>query len=486
MKEKLAGLININDPLDLFSRISMAAFCILLIDCAVTGGGHWFLIGPLSFRMLFGLIAILFSLPAFFMRFREIIKSPIIISFVVFFLYLVFCAFIGILNNNRMDVLRSDLFGFSWLFLVPVAMVVITSQKRLELVFKCLVLSSVLQALMITAINLYCLFNPQYSQEIFDVFIQTQMGYAETISDNLFRIFTKSSPYLIVSVICMIYLQIRSAKFNWFYAVGSGLCLGGLLLTFTRSIYGAMVGIILAVILYFFFTKEYRKRLLQHIAFGFLAALVIIMLQQVISGVNYVHFAISRALSLDVVTEEMIDEGKATVQQVEKQQYIEVTKNSDDFRNMTMQQLKAMISERPVFGHGLGASISYREDGLVEYFYHDNINKTGIVGLALYLLPIGLILLTFFRVLIIKQNQMILLGIVGVCGLFAFLVSSYFNPYMNAALGISCYAVALGCFHRISCEIRDNKQSTHEVAEVTMGERAFEQIAIEATERADK
>ncbi len=46
-----------------------------------------------------------------------------------------------------------------------------------------------------------------------------------------------------------------------------------------------------------------------------------------------------------------------------------------------------MISNNPIFGNGLGASINSREDGLVEYFYYDILNKMGVVGVVLFFLP---------------------------------------------------------------------------------------------------
>ena len=32
------------------------------------------------------------------------------------------------------------------------------------------------------------------------------------------------------------------------------------------------------------------------------------------------------------------------------------------------------------------------------------------------------------------------------CGLVVFLLATYFNPYMNAVLGISFYSITVGCF----------------------------------------
>lgn len=426
------------------SRVSFIALCILLIDCAISGGGHWFWIGTLSFRMIFGLIAALCALPSIFIRLRTWIKNPVIISFVLFIFYLAISAYIGISKGNRTDVIGSDLAGFAWLFIIPVAMAVITTRKRIDTVVKCVIIGAVVQALMVIVINLFSLFNHDYAQPMFDKFMEMQMGFAEPITQNLFRIFTKSSPFMIMGIIGLFYLQTRSERFNWAYIIMSGLCLNALLITFTRSIYGsAFIALILTIILFLVFCKESRKKLVMHIIFVSIATVVFVLAQQFASGENYIKFAVSRALSIDVVSEEQIDAGEVTESELNRQKYIMVTADSDDLRKDTRQELVAMIKQSPVFGNGLGAAIDCRENGLVEYFYHDLINKMGILGLVIYFFPIGYLLIFSFVKWRELEKDHKLQSILFFCGLSAFLFASYYNPYMNAVLGISCYAICI-------------------------------------------
>ena len=105
-----------------------------------------------------------------------------------------------------------------------------------------------------------------------------------------------------------------------------------------------------------------------------------------------------------------------------------------------------MIKKNPVFGNGLGAAITSRKGGLVEYFYHDILNKTGVLGLLLYFFPIGYMACSFIRKGRRGDTGKTLLNIVWLSGLGVFLLVTYFNPYMNSSLGICCYSIAIACF----------------------------------------
>ena len=119
---------------------------------------------------------------------------------------------------------------------------------------------------------------------------------------------------------------------------------------------------------------------------------------------------------------------------------------SDEVRTKTLGEMNGYIGENPVLGHGLGKAITCRENGLSEYFYHDLVVKTGIIGLVLYLLPIlwmGLALLGKTG-----REQKLLLGS-WMAILLGFLAFSYYNPYMNASLGILFYCSIIGIFSNL-------------------------------------
>jgi hypothetical protein len=122
-----------------------------------------------------------------------------------------------------------------------------------------------------------------------------------------------------------------------------------------------------------------------------------------------------------------------------QQDYIQITQESDRLREKTQDELIQIIKKNPVFGSGLGASAPCRENGLDEYFYFDILARMGIIGLVLYLLPFGYILYVCVR----NKTKLASFtdGSSTICGMVGFWAVTWFNPWMNAVLGIACYAL---------------------------------------------
>lgn len=121
--------------------------------------------------------------------------------------------------------------------------------------------------------------------------------------------------------------------------------------------------------------------------------------------------------------------------------YIEVTEKSDQLRQETKDSLNVYIQRSPIIGCGLGASAANRDKGVDEYFYLDMLARTGVVGLLLYMLPFGYVVAWCLRrrELLRECPE----GAAVVCGLCTFWIVTWFNPWMNAVLGIAWYAVTL-------------------------------------------
>ena len=121
-----------------------------------------------------------------------------------------------------------------------------------------------------------------------------------------------------------------------------------------------------------------------------------------------------------------------------------MTAKSDKVREKTLTELETYIHEAPLVGHGLGKAITCRYNGLSEYFYHELIMKTGVIGLVLYLLPVLCMLVALVDKRLGKPDRMMLGSWLAV--LLGFMSFSYYNPYMNAALGILFYCCTVGVF----------------------------------------
>lgn len=109
---------------------------------------------------------------------------------------------------------------------------------------------------------------------------------------------------------------------------------------------------------------------------------------------------------------------------------------------MTVEEYKKYIRRNPLFGNGLGVYLECREDGYGEYFYLDMISKMGIVGLICFLAPMLNCLFYIVNGIRKGEKEVIMLGIwiVPLLGLMGY---SYFNPYMNAALGVLFYSAVI-------------------------------------------
>ncbi len=122
-----------------------------------------------------------------------------------------------------------------------------------------------------------------------------------------------------------------------------------------------------------------------------------------------------------------------------QQNYITETEESDTLRAITKQELMNLIAKSPIIGNGLGACSETR-NGPDEYFYYDMLARMGILGLLLYVAPficIGIYMLRKKSLIPYNMNSIAL-----ICGMFGFWAITWFNPWMNAALGIAVYSLS--------------------------------------------
>ncbi len=475
--ERLKTFQNSN-IIDKLNAISFIFFCMVAIDCSLTGGGHWLMVGPISFRMILGFLAATIAVPSIIRKIPQWYKDPILISLLLFVIYLAICAYIGLKKGNPRGLLLSDIKGFAWLFLVPIAVAVINNRERLTILMRCLIGTAVIQALMILAFNAAFVLD----NKVYDIFYRTwmniQLATIDQISATTYRFFFNSAPYMVVGILSMVYFQVRAKKFHTLYVVGAGLCLMALMMTFTRSIYGAsFISIAVALILSFLCCAQQRKRLIGQITIAVAVVVVLTAFQYIVLGCNSAQFALARTFSIEIGEESgsreqgeairhevlgageqdeaMIPETHGVGEQDEQvlqemiyqqQLYIKDTQNSDITREVILRELREMARNSPVFGNGLGAAIASREDGYVEYFYQDIVNKAGYLGLLLYYFPIGYVIFSIARKWKNSDADQKLLNIIWISGITVFLVATYFNPYMNSSLGICCYSIAIACF----------------------------------------
>ena len=434
------------------SQLSFGVLCLFLLECSITGGGRYWEAGPVSIRILLGGLAAVLALPELFRHLGAYLKKPSIWLTLIFVAWLAFCAWLGIRSNNRMDVLITDVKGFMWLFLIPVFVAVVRSRDRLRTLLSWVLAGALIQAALILAVNAAVVLSDN-PEPLCRWLTARSIGLVDIVSNKLVRVFFKSSPYMIVGCVVVLFRQARAPKLRWRYVLAVSLLLCALLLSFTRSLYGALgLTAVLSITAVLILCPAGRKRVLAFLLAAVVCFGVLVTVQEFVLEGSYLSFAVSRTIGQEVPTSwasqlrgrirgDISDDKPNDAEMDRQRSYIEVTEKSDQFRQETQDGLKDCIRRSPIIGCGLGAAAASRDSGVDEYFYLDMLARTGIVGLVLYILPFGYVVLWCLRRRSLLRECPE--GAAVVCGLCTFWVVTWFNPWMNAVLGIAWYAVTL-------------------------------------------
>ena len=434
------------------SQLSFGVLCLFLLECSITGGGRYWEVGPVSVRILLGGLAAVLALPELFRHLGAYLKKPSIWLTLIFVAWLAFCAWLGIRSNNRMDVLITDVKGFMWLFLIPVFVAVVRSRDRLRTLLSWVLAGAVIQAALILAVNAAVVLSDN-PEPLCRWLTAHSIGLVDIVSNKLVRVFFKSSPYMIVGCVVVLFCQARAPKLRWRYVLAVALLFNALLLSYTRSLYGALgLTALISIVAVLILCPAGRKRVLAFLLAAVVCFGVLVTVQEFVLEGSYLSFAVSRTIGQEVPTSwasqlrgrirgDISDDKPNDAEMDRQHSYIEVTEKSDQFRQETQDGLKDCIRRSPIIGCGLGAAAASRDSGVDEYFYLDMLARTGIVGLVLYMLPFGYVVLWCLRRRSLLRECPE--GAAVVCGLCTFWVVTWFNPWMNAVLGIAWYAVTL-------------------------------------------
>lgn len=434
------------------SQLSFGVLCLFLLECSITGGGRYWEVGPVSVRILLGGLAAVLALPELFRHLGAYLKKPSIWLTLIFVAWLAFCAWLGIRSNNRMDVLITDVKGFMWLFLIPVFVAVVRSRDRLRTLLSWVLAGAVIQAALILAVNAAVVLSDN-PEPLCRWLTAHSIGLVDIVSNKLVRVFFKSSPYMIVGCVAVLFRQARAPKLRWRYVLAVALLFNALLLSYTRSLYGALgLTALISIVAVLILCPAGRKRVLAFLLAAVVCFGVLVTVQEFVLEGSYLSFAVSRTIGQEVPTSwasqlrgrirgDISDDKPNDAEMDRQRSYIEVTEKSDQFRQETQDGLKDCIRRSPIIGCGLGAAAASRDSGVDEYFYLDMLARTGIVGLLLYMLPFGYVVLWCLRRRSLLRECPE--GAAVVCGLCTFWIVTWFNPWMNAVLGIAWYAVTL-------------------------------------------
>lgn len=445
-------------------KLSFACLCALMADCCIFGAGRVVMVGPLSIRMLLFGLTIITAVPSMLRQWRSLLTNKILWAFAVWLAWLAISAVAGMIRGNSIYVMITDLKGFAYFAILPAVVCLIPDRARTHTLMKVMMYASgVLGVVMLVHFALY-LWAPKTFMVLYEWGISRNFSAIARITATMPRLFFYSTNYLLVGCAFATYFQVIHQKLRLDMSLLTGINLVCLLMSYTRSVYLAVgVAIVVLVLGFFcFMGRTQAKRFWTHICLSVVAFCLVLSAFGIATKTEYISYALTRTLlSFEVpaveapvpeATEDVeieITEPTEPIKPVdpETQAYQEATIASDQLRGNIQAELLKLIRKSPVIGNGLGAAIEWR--AVNEYFFLDLTAKTGVIGLILYFCP----LLTA-AVLVLKKGKENGEGkfrsAAWVSVLLGFMAFSYFNPYMNAALGVLFYSCTLAAVNAAS------------------------------------
>ena len=427
-------------------KLAMIFLCIVMFDACIFGSGEIIHIGPVGFRQILLLLLGFCCIPLLIVKFKEIIKNRFIWLLLVFAVWLIFQAIRGFLNHNPL--MYIDFSGYIYYIFIPLALIVVDSQKKAETLMRIMIVASFALSLIVIAhLVIYLIDSGIYNKLAtwgFDVYF-SRIGF---ISSKIPRLYMLSGLYMIAGCAFSIYFVVTNniKRFKWIYYVTPALCLFATLLSYTRSVFLAFFVAAILIIGYYTFklSKEGRKKLFVHIGSFSVLCIVIALSFSLIVGTNYIGYAVSRsAVSIDNNSSSNGNSDGSSDSDKEKEEiedYNKITFESDNIRRITVQETIEQIKKSPIIGHGLGFTVPSRMGN--EYTYIDIFMKMGIIGLILFLLPMVLIVVKIFKT---NSDEVFAkdLKIIWFAFLLGILAYSIFNPYITSSLGLFVLGITM-------------------------------------------
>lgn len=448
-------------------KLAWVLFCVLMADVCIFGAGKLVSVGPLSFRMILLGLTLLVSLPVILKNLLPMVKSKYTWFVAGFGVWLVVTTVIGILNHNRMSLLITDWKGFLYFAIFPAAICLIRDKQRAQTLTKVMMYAAGVMSLLHIACILCYLWFPELLDKINVYTKSVHFFYVSyKIDDVNVRVNFLSLVCQLFGCAFSIYYQIGETKLwrRCVYVAITALCLFGIWLSYTRSIYlaTAVAALGALVILFVCAKKEQRKKIFAHLCASIVLFFTIITVFHIATGTNYFLYGLSRAvpgLDLNASASSLMVEAHAEAiaetlppaPEAGQDGFHTSTMLSDQLRTLTVNDLSHLIKTSPVWGHGLGTEIPSRPDGLNEYFFLDLTAKTGFVGLILYLAPFALMVWWAVKNFRDRNEDFAFYGLWLVV-ILGFIIYSYFTPCMNSSVGIMCYCCAMAVFQQASAE----------------------------------
>lgn len=478
-----------------FERASYYFMLVLYFECAIGSSGRWLDFGYISLRMILFTGAFIFSLPMVLKSLKLLFQDRIVLTNMVFFLYVVFNSVLGFIYQNNPDFVRSDLTGLLFIVVLPGLVCTFNTRVKIETIIKTIVIGSTVLAVIILLLHyLSPLLNVD---EIDDYLTSYDIGFMGILGQDIYRIFFRSSIFNSASIFLLFYLFSfeDNKKKRFLYTAGIVLNSYAVLLCYTRAIW---IGVFLSLIAFLIMAKSYYKQILKafvQIAIGFsillLTSYVIygnfgVVTQgigRIYNSANIIPDAkVAGSGNQDVAKISSEDIDQSSEQPQSEPSETQLVKNNNENQKKTDEtlttdkqaadnektgangmsgsenaQYKAdmlrvesiklsfkLFTQKPIFGQGLGKNLDgLRNDGKTEFTYLDLLMKLGVVGMAIYMIPFVLLAVQYFRFRKKSTQRGKLLADTSMAALLLVLIVSIFNPYVTNPLGLSIYCLAI-------------------------------------------
>ena len=427
--------------------------CLLTADIALSGAGRYITIGWFSPRILLTILTLICGLPLFLAEFKKHIKNPAVILLLIFYLYIAMEAVRGRAAGNPPPVWRSDLMGFAWMGLFPLTLGIIRSREDLQRVLRFLIAGASVQACLYFIFNIvFAGIAPQALPSFIERVWEAQWGSILHVEYNAVRTFGRSSLYMLVACLLLLGRIMKDEKINRGAAALFVLNFTALFYTYTRSLYLTVFASLLLAAVWMACCHGLKRLLLRMLLLAGCFLAVVLFFDVTLRQGSF-QYAVARCFHRDLHALLPLPKTWEDKEQVDMS---DITANSDNTRSNLLAELDERIAASPLIGHGLGATTSYIE-GQSEYFYHDMLMRCGVIGLALFAAPFGYILYMFVKGkgLSGRDSEKGLM----IIALIAFWIATYFNPWMNAAMGLTWYSLNLRCAGELpaSAELKGDK-----------------------------
>lgn len=439
-----------------YSKIENLAFILLNItmaDVCIFGAGRLIEMGPLTFRMVLLLLLFFLCIPVFFKNMKKIFKSNYIRAVVVFAFLLVFSTVIGLVNNNRVDLIITDIKGFIYFAFLPCVLVLVNSYEKAIVLAKTTMYAGAVQALIHIVLICLHIADLTWFEKFCDFCYERRFFYVSyRISQVNLRVSFLSLICLLLGIAFSIYFSTKttSKALLIIYPLITALCGFSLFMSYTRSVYLAVGVMLILLVLCFLMRMDKKEKfsVLKHLVIAVLAFSIIFIGFGIKTKENYFTYGLSRMLvGVDLFEDgNNVEDSESDEDETEdKDSFYQNTIVSDNIRAMTVRDLIINIKKSPIIGLGLGAEIPSRPDGLNEYFFLDLFSKMGIIGLACYLAPVLFMIIQLIQ-LFKKRNKNFVFTATWFCILAGLIVYSYFTPCMNSSVGIIIYCCVMTVF----------------------------------------